>query len=116
MIRQVLRDPVDRRDPIGQITGQPMSEELHRQPKQPRQPPVVANYRDPDREPLEESVLEEGQDVHQDAGAEQRHHQSAPGPVRFQDVVDEDTEGDGNHEGQQRQHECAGNRPGEHRP
>ena len=33
--RQILRDSVDGRDPIGQIADQPVGEELDRQPKQP---------------------------------------------------------------------------------
>ena len=34
LLRQVLRDPVDGRDPVGQVADQPVFEKLHRQPQQ----------------------------------------------------------------------------------
>ena len=35
LVREVLRDSVDRRDPIGHITDQTVFEKLHRQAQQP---------------------------------------------------------------------------------
>ena len=61
-------------------------------------------------------MLEQGEDVYQDAAAEQGGHQSAPGPVLFDDVVDENAERCGNDQRQQRQHESAGDHPGKQIP
>ena len=61
-------------------------------------------------------MLEQGQDVHEGAAAQQGRHDAAPGPPVFQHIVHEYTERCGNNEGQQRQHEAAGDHPGEHAP
>ena len=116
LVRQVLRDPVDGRDPIGQVADQPVGKELHRQPQQPRQTLVVADDRDANRKPLQEAVPEQGQEIHEDAAAEQGRHQRAPTPPVFQNVVHEDAQGYGNDERQQGQHERAGDRPRQHAP
>ena len=113
---QVLGDPVDGGDPVGQVADQPVLEELHRQAQQPRQAAVEADHRDADRQTVQETVLEQGKDVNQDAGAKKGRHQSPPGPVVCQNVVHENTDACGNDQGQQRQHQSAGNRPGNHAP
>ena len=61
-------------------------------------------------------MLEQGEDVYEDTGPEQGRHQSGPGSVPCHDIVDEDTERRGNHQGQQRQHEPAGDHAGEQLP
>ena len=115
-ICQVPGDPVGGRNAIGQVARQPVFEELHRQPQQPSHPAAIAGHRYPDREPLEESVLEQGQDVYQDTSAKQGGYQSAPGPMLFHHVVDENAERCGDDQRQERQHESAGNHPGKHTP
>ena len=115
-VRQILRDSVDGRDTIGQIAYQPVFEKLDRQPQQPRHAAIVADHRNPDCEPLQEPVLEQRQDIYQDAAANQGCHQSAPGPVVLQDIVHKDAERRGRDKRQQCQHECAGDHPGKHIP
>ena len=73
-----------------QIAYETVFEELHRQPQQPRQASTVAHHRNPDREPLQEPVLEQGQEVYEDTAAEQGRHESAPGPPVLENIVHED--------------------------
>ena len=61
-------------------------------------------------------MLQQGQDVHQDAAAQEGRHESAPGPVARQHVVYEDPKRCGNHQGEQCQHEGAGDHSREHSP
>ena len=116
LVRQVLRDPVDGRDPIRQVPHQPVVEEVHRQPEHPGKASVVADHRDPDCEPRQEPVLEQGQDVHQEPAPEQCRHESPPKPMAHENVVHEHAESCGNDQGKQRQHQRTGNRPGKGAP